>query len=125
MGNTLVASNTALATLSDVMSEGKGYLYSKYGIESIDKCVCGALTLQTSNKQVSVKPENASEFFPEMNVAFWDAFEKIIPNWCHCDHCVNHYGLDLCACGSGEKPEDCDADFEMCGTPYQTIYDLR
>ena len=36
-----------------------------------------------------------------------------------CDHCVNHWGVDLCACGSGEPPEKCQEGFPECGEPMQ------
>lgn len=32
--------------------------------------------------------------------------------WLHqsycCDHCVNHWGIDLCGCGSGQKVGKCE-----------------
>ena len=51
----------------------------------------------------------------------------------NCNHCTNNWGVDLCACGSGEKPSECTENipagntgawlgsqtFEGCGTPQQ------
>ena len=50
------------------------------------------------------------------NSMFWETFEKLDldagdATWLHqsccCNHCVNHWGIDLCECGSGarEKPD--------------------
>ena len=35
-----------------------------------------------------------------------------------CDHCINHYGLDICSCGSGKAVGKCS-----CGSTesYQTF----
>ena len=51
-------------------------------------------------------------------------FHRVVSNYktlIHGNHCVNHYGLDLCACGSGESPEECTAGFDECGNPYETL----
>ena len=34
-----------------------------------------------------------------------------------CDYCINHWGMDLCQCGSGEKVNECACG---CGLPSQT-----
>lgn len=33
---------------------------------------------------------------------------------CHCDHCINGWGIDLCGCGSGEKIGKCHNKFFEC-----------
>lgn len=64
-------------------------------IEYIQKCKCGAVTIRFDN--------SAS------NSMFWETFEKLDldtgdATWLHqsycCDHCVNHWGIGLCGCGS-------------------------
>lgn len=35
------------------------------------------------------------------------------PLWA-CDHCVNHYGIDVCGCGSGQPVGKCKNNYEHC-----------
>lgn len=72
-------------------------------IEYIQKCKCGAVTIRFDN--------SAS------NSMFWETFEKLDldtgdATWLHqsycCDHCVNHWGIGLCGCGSGQKVGKCE-----------------
>lgn len=37
------------------------------------------------------------------------------------DHCVNHYGLDLCGCGSGNPFGKCDEYLPECSIPMQSV----
>ena len=69
-------------------------------IEYIQKCKCGAVTINFDN--------GAS------NSMFWETFEKLDldtgdATWLHqsycCDHCINHWGIGLCGCGS-QKAHD-------------------
>ena len=32
---------------------------------------------------------------------------ECLPESYMCNHCINHWGIDLCDCGSGEKPGEC------------------
>lgn len=66
------------------------------------KCDCGAITLYFEN--------GAS------NSMFMSTFKKLeldlrkikrLPKSYCCDHCVNHWGIDLCECGSGERVGEC------------------
>lgn len=83
-------------------------------VTDFSKCECGAVTLYfESGDNNSLLEENLNKF----NVDLDDA-EELQKTYC-CNHCVNHYGLDLCACGSGETPEDCEEDFDECGNPYE------
>lgn len=79
-------------------------------IEYIQKCKCGAVTIRFDN--------GAS------NSMFWETFEKLDldtgdATWLHqsycCDHCVNHWGIDLCECESGARVGECDALFDIDG----------
>jgi hypothetical protein len=71
-------------------------------IEYIQKCKYGAVTIRFDN--------GAS------NSMFWETFEKLDldtgdATWLHqsycCNHCVNHWGIDLCECGSGARVGEC------------------
>ena len=74
-------------------------------IVDYSKCHCGAVTLYFDNNQNnSIAEENLKKYGIEIPK---DAFR--LNDTYNCNHCVNHYGLDLCACGSGESPEKCAA----------------
>ena len=84
-------------------------------ITEVQPCNCGAVTLYfESGDNNSLSPENA----PNLGIKIP---KPTLETSIHCNHCINHYGLDLCACGSGESPKDCDGGFSECGKPYQTI----
>lgn len=84
------------------------------------ECVCGAITLEDAHgRTYSCDRKNLKRFLPDIDLRKIKRAYK--QKTYACDHCVNHYGLDLCACGSGEPYEKCDAGLEECGQPMQTI----
>ena len=86
-------------------------------IVDYSKCHCGAVTLYFDNNQNnSIAEENLKKYGIKIPK---DAFR--LNDTYSCNHCVNHYGLDLCACGSGESPEECKAGFQECGNSYETL----
>lgn len=104
----------------------KSYLYRRYGITHIAKCVCGALTFEREHDiGYSVEQEHAAVFFPELPKVFFDCLEKQVPEYCNCNHCVNHWGLDLCACGSGEHTGNCPEELFECGISSQHLEEVR
>jgi len=72
-------------------------------------CNCGALTVQHEEWPdiVCMTESTMKELFPLLSVP------KIKPQYA-CNHCVNHYGIDLCGCGSGEPVGKCDGEFDEC-----------
>jgi hypothetical protein len=71
-------------------------------IKSYDSCRCGAVTLNFENGETnSIQKKNLSKF----NLSLKGV--KKINTFSSCNHCVNHYGLDICECGSGLTPEKC------------------
>lgn len=84
---------------------------------SYSHCTCGAITVETDCGMYSCKKSNRHRFFPGLDLRKI----KKYPDSYICNHCVNHYGLDLCACGSGEPYETCDDGYEECGQPMQKI----
>lgn len=86
-------------------------------IDSFSECNCGAVTLYfTNGHNNSVLKSNLEKF----GIVIPQSCEKLHDTYC-CNHCVNHYGIDLCACGSGESPEECKAGFDECGNSYETL----
>ena len=84
-------------------------------IEGYTKCACGAITVFMGGASYSCKQKNLKRFFPSLDLR---KINRIYKQKTHsCDHCVNHYGLDLCACGSGEPYETCRNGMDVCGTP--------
>ena len=84
-------------------------------IESVFKCACGAVTVTINGSNYSMAEERFVKEFdaPEMLAEAHTV--------CNCDHCCNRWGIDLCACGSGEGIEECDDGLECCGQPSQVI----
>lgn len=84
-------------------------------VKYIQKCSCGAITLTFENG--ATNSMFASTFKKIKKDLDLSQAEKLQNCWC-CDHCVNHYGIDICECGSGEKVGKCS-----CGShnAYQTL----
>lgn len=101
------------------------YLYNRYRINHIAVCICGAVTFEREQESSwSVSLENASCFFPELPPAFFEMLHSFAGEYSNCNHCINHWGLDLCACGSGEVPEECDGGFTECGLCSQYVKEV-
>ena len=87
-------------------------------ITGYSKCTCGAITLfMESGESYSCKQKNLKKFFPNIDLRKIERYQE---SYC-CDHCVNHYGLDLCGCGSGEDFGKCNNGFQECELPMQVI----
>lgn len=85
-----------------------------YDIDFSSLCNCGAVTVQLSG--IHTHYAMPVRQFRE------STYNHRIKNKTYCcDYCVNKYGVNLCACGSGEAPDKCENGFEECGTPMQTI----
>ena len=85
-------------------------------IEYYSKCSCGALTLFHRNgRSYTCDQENRRIFLPGIDLR---KIRKLNDSYM-CDHCTNRWGLDLCACGSGEYFWECDNGFPECGRPMQ------
>ncbi len=72
---------------------------------SYNKCQCGAITLYFDDGTInSVKQKNLKKFGIDLR----KIKRQVKTDFYSCDHCVNHYGLDLCSCGSGKEVGKCD-----------------
>jgi len=81
--------------------------------EDIFLCSCGAVTITIDGNDYSMPRELLSEY----NIKEEDITHEV----CGCNYCINHWGIDLCACGSGEKYQECKEEYEVCGNSMQNI----
>ena len=87
-------------------------------LDSYTSCLCGAITVYDADGSAySAKKKNLKKFFPGIDLRKL----KRYPSTFCCDHCVNHYGLDLCGCGSGEPFGKCDNDLPECSMTMQAV----
>lgn len=85
-----------------------------YVVENYARCSCGAYTFYLYNpmtgEKKNVSYEGTIKSFlqkPEIITQYLSSRKKL-NNFCNCNYCVNHWGLDLCGCGSGEKLGECE-----------------
>jgi len=73
-------------------------------IVNYNKCQCGAIELIFEDGTINhILKKNLKKFGISLK-----GVKRLIPtDYVHCDHCVNHYGIDLCSCGSGLTPDKC------------------
>lgn len=84
-------------------------------IKSASRCTCRAITVTIDGVNYSM----SRAFFNKLFVAYRRKITEIPTNGC--DYCVNHWGIDLCACGSGKKYWKCKEGYKVCGRPMQSI----
>lgn len=72
-------------------------------IKFMQKCKCGAVTIRFNN---GASNSMRQDIFEQLNLDTRDA-ERLPDSYC-CDHCVNHWGIDVCECGSGEPIGECE-----------------
>ena len=86
------------------------------------RCSCGAITLFANDgNSYSCKRRNLKKYAPFIDLRKLKRFHGSGYLTSCCDHCVNHYGLDICACGSGEPTHKCKGGFDVCGKPMQVL----
>ena len=81
------------------------------------RCSCGAITIATDEGEYSCSEKNRRKFFPGLHLRKLRHYQDTFS----CSHCVNHYGLDLSGCGSGEPFGKCDAGHDACAVPMQVL----
>lgn len=69
--------------------------------EYIQECICGAVTVTFAN---GVTNSMSRETFDRLDITG----EYSPHTFCNCNHCVNHWGIDLCQCGSGKLVGKCE-----------------
>lgn len=79
-------------------------------VTSIQHCQCGATTVYLDNDSNASMPfESYQEKFGEETKLMRSGRTMTC-----CNYCVNHWGVDLCGCGSGQKVGECDGNFTEC-----------
>ena len=87
-------------------------------IEFINKCQCGAVTATIDGRNYSMPVSEFERLYGSLT-NFSDVTGETEYN--NCNYCVNGWGIDLCACGSGEKVDECNCEFDCNGKPSQII----
>ena len=70
------------------------------------RCHCGSMTIWGQDFINSMSEKTFEKEFAGVPVS-----DNV---YCHCDHCVNHWGIDLCGCDSGEPVGQCSNGFDEC-----------
>ena len=73
-------------------------------IVNYNKCQCGAIELIFEDGSTSnILKKNLKKFGISLK-----GVKRLTPtDYVHCNHCINHWGIDLCSCGSGLEPDEC------------------
>lgn len=84
------------------------------------QCQCGAVTVDGDDFSNSMTLATFRREFPGVRLPRGNKYHN-------CNHCVNHWGIDLCGCGSGEPVGECDGEFEECknSIPTQTKGEMK
>jgi hypothetical protein len=78
------------------------------------KCNCGAVTVIIEGESYSMTHNEFRKRFPSERCQL----ERTMSN---CNYCVNHWGIDLCGCGSGQKYGKCKEKLRECRHVAQDI----
>lgn len=76
------------------------------------KCSCGAYTTVINGIEYSMLEDDFHKRF---------GYERPRHVVSTCNYCMNNLGIDLCACGSGEKFDKCGESTPICGVPIQIL----
>lgn len=69
-------------------------------IVAYSKCKCGAITIYfLDGGSNSMRPSTKKKLGIDLRKY------KKLDNSYYCNHCVNHYGIDICECGSNKSLE--------------------
>jgi hypothetical protein len=78
------------------------------------RCQCGAVTVELEGESYSMPLKEYRRLFAGQLVPQKTA--------CNCNYCVNHWGIDLCGCGSGHKFGRCGNRLSECGRRAQDMF---
>lgn len=84
---------------------------------TVKACRCGAVTILIDehegirNFDVSMTRDTFDHLYGSILIV---PDSNVVPLYYHCNHCVNHWGIDICGCGSGEPTGQCGNDLSTC-----------
>lgn len=81
------------------------------------KCQCGAIGIDDGTGEIKCA-KDLETFNKKTGLNLTENDLESATKVYNCNHCVNHWGMDLCQCGSGEDYETCDCG---CKEPSQTF----
>ena len=88
-------------------------------MNEVQVCACGAVTVYIDDTPYSMKKAEFKRRFGRLPRI---GNKARLADTGSCNYCVNHWGIDLCACGSGEHYRKCRAGHKgYCGRPMQSI----
>lgn len=64
------------------------------------RCNCGAVTVEIDGDYISMPYKEFREKYPNAKLEKGKSY--------NCNYCVNHWGTDLCECGSGDPVGECN-----------------
>lgn len=64
------------------------------------RCVCGAVTVTVGGEDISMPYKEYKDNYSEIKL------DK--GKYSNCNYCVNHWGTNICKCGSGKKIGRCN-----------------
>lgn len=91
----------------------------QYDIQYYFICSCGAVTITIDDMTFSVRKSKLKEHLPGIDLRKYRC--KRTSNMSTCNYCINNFGLDLCACGSGKPFTRCRDGYSVCGKPMQVL----
>lgn len=67
-------------------------------------CKCGAITFLKGTNSYSMTRKTKKKLGIDLR-----KIKRLLDfTTYNCNHCINHYGIDLCECGSGKEVEKCE-----------------
>ncbi len=87
-------------------------------ITEYQKCDCGAVTIYFENGAYSSMYQRTAK---KLHIDLRH-YKRIPQSFC-CDHCINHWGIDLCECGSGELVGKCECGSKNAMQTYGVEFD--
>lgn len=87
-------------------------------ITEYQKCECGAVTIYFENgAESSMRQRTAKKMGIDLR-----RYKRLKPSFA-CNHCINHWGIDLCECGSGELVGKCECGSKNAMQTYGVEFD--
>lgn len=87
-------------------------------IVAYSKCSCGAITIYfLDGGSNSMRPSTKKKLGIDLRKY------KKLNNSYYCNHCVNHYGIDICECGSGKPVGKCECGSNKSLETFGETYD--